>query len=110
MNSAFPRISQPVSSDRRRSRINGVFPTYPSIPEYVAVMRSEFLREIVKPLLVFRQPFFAARNRAGKLTAFFSGTLSKFYRRADTDYGRGVARKAIKPEAESSRRPIGRPR
>src|SRR6478735_2663065 len=41
MNSAFPRISQPVSSDSRRSRINGVFPTYPSMPEYVALMRSE---------------------------------------------------------------------
>jgi len=24
--------------DRRRSRINGVFPTYPSMPEYVALM------------------------------------------------------------------------
>ena len=40
MNSALPRISQPVSSDSRRSRINGVFPTYPSMPEYVALMRS----------------------------------------------------------------------
>src|SRR6266853_4641439 len=39
MNSAFPRISQPVSSDTRRSRINGVFPTYPSMPECVALMR-----------------------------------------------------------------------
>ena len=27
MNSALPRIVQPVSSDARRSRINGVFPT-----------------------------------------------------------------------------------
>src|SRR5438552_19213234 len=58
MNSAFPRISQPASSDRRRSRINGVFPTYPSTPKAfgvnarcVAVMSSEFLLEIVKPLL-----------------------------------------------------------
>src|SRR5947207_15751039 len=49
MNSAFPRISQPVSSDRRRSRINGVFPTYPSIPEYAALMSSEFLGKIAKP-------------------------------------------------------------
>jgi hypothetical protein len=38
MNSAFPRISHPVSSDRHRNRINGVFPTYPSMPEYLAVI------------------------------------------------------------------------
>ena len=37
MNSTFPRNSQPVSSDRRRSRINGVFPTYTSTPEYFPV-------------------------------------------------------------------------
>jgi len=61
MNSALPRISQPVSSDSRRSRINGVFPTYPSIPKAfgvnarcVAVMSSEFLLEIVELLLAFR--------------------------------------------------------
>jgi hypothetical protein len=36
MNSAFPRISHPVSSDNRLSRINGVLPTYPSMPEYLA--------------------------------------------------------------------------
>src|SRR5437870_13393370 len=44
MNSAFPRISHPVSCDSLRNRINGVFPTYPSIPEYLAVMRSGSLR------------------------------------------------------------------
>src|SRR5262249_51433469 len=38
MNSAFPRISHPVSSETRRSRINGVFPTYPSTPAYFAVI------------------------------------------------------------------------
>jgi hypothetical protein len=54
MNSALPKISQPVSSDSRRNLINGVFPTYPSMPEYVALMRSESLFEILKPLLSFR--------------------------------------------------------
>src|SRR5215472_11217067 len=68
MNSAFPRISHPVSSDSRRSRINGVFPTYPSMPAYVALIRRQGLAlslscscscsnpsQSLKPPLSFRQ-------------------------------------------------------
>src|SRR5438094_1792606 len=58
MNSAFPRISQPVSSDRRRSRINGVFPTYPSMPWYVAVMQFESLLELLSHFSLFDSEFF----------------------------------------------------
>ena len=34
----LPQVSHPVSSDNRRNRTNGVFPTYPSMPEYLAVI------------------------------------------------------------------------
>src|SRR5213078_2625981 len=64
MNSAFPRISQPVSSDRRRSRINGVFPTYPSTPkafgvdaQYFAVIRSESLWKLLSHVALFDSHF-----------------------------------------------------
>jgi len=36
--SALPRISQPVSSDNRRSRSNGVRPTCFSMPEYFSAL------------------------------------------------------------------------
>ena len=59
MNSAFPRISHPVSSDRRRKRINGVFPTYLSTPEYFAVI--SFLK-LLSHSSLFDSTIFTARR------------------------------------------------
>jgi hypothetical protein len=35
MNSALPKISQPVASEARRNRISGVLPIAPAIPSAV---------------------------------------------------------------------------